>query len=156
MRQLDASRFLKAQDPVYDHVVEELTAGHKRSHWMWFIFPQLAALGRSSTARFYGLQNLAEARAYAEHAVLGRRLRECYALVLAIEGRTPAEILGSPDDLKLCSCATLFEAAQPTELLFGSVLDRLYGGRRDTLTLALLSQEAASTPRAPVEARNKP
>jgi len=140
----DAARFLKAQAAVYEQAVEELTTGRKRSHWMWFIFPQLTSLGRSATARFYGLADLAEARHYAAHAVLGRRLRACCNLVLSIEGRTPAEILGTPDDLKLCSCATLFEAALPGEQVFGAIVERLYGGRRDALTLAALAQGQTS------------
>jgi len=141
---------------MYEQVVEELTAGRKRSHWMWFIFPQLASLGRSSTARFYGLESLAHAREYGAHVVLGRRLRECCALVLSIEERSPTKILGSPDDLKLCSCMTLFEQAQPSEKLFGAVLDRLYDGQRDELTRAHLQREAASNSEASPEARREP
>lgn len=131
----DPSRFLEAQETVYANVLEELSAGQKRSHWMWFIFPQLAALGRSPTARFYGLAGKADARAFGEHPVLGTRLRACSALVLGIEGRTATQILGSPDDLKLCSCMTLFEAALPEEPVFGAVLGHLYGAARDRLTL---------------------
>jgi uncharacterized protein (DUF1810 family) len=123
---------------VYADVLEELRAGRKRSHWMWFIFPQLAALGQSSTARFYGLAGRADAQAYVNHAVLGARLRECSGLVMAIRGRTANQIFGSPDDLKLCSCMTLFEAALPVEPIFGSVLDRLYDGTRDSVTLDIL------------------
>ena len=134
----DPSRFLKAQEMVYADVLEELRAGRKRSHWMWFIFPQLAVLGQSLTARFYGLAGKADAQAYVNHAVLGGRLRECCGLVMAIQGCTVNQILGSPDDLKLCSCMTLFEAALPEEPIFGSVLDRLYDGTRDRLTLDFL------------------
>jgi uncharacterized protein (DUF1810 family) len=134
----DPSRFLKAQEMVCADVLEELRAGRKRSHWMWFIFPQLAALGQSSTARFYGLAGRADAQAYVNHAVLGARLRECGGLVMAIQGRTANQIFGSPDDLKLCSCMTLFEAASPEEPIFGSVLDRLYDGTRDSVTLDIL------------------
>ena len=136
----DASRFLDAQETVYANVLDELRAGQKRSHWMWFIFPQLAALGRSATARFYGLAGKTEARAYGEHPILGRRLRACSALVLGIQGRTATEILGSPDDLKLCSCMTLFEAALPEEPVFGAVLGHLYGDARDRLTLEFLQE----------------
>ena len=134
----DPSRFLQAQETVYADVLEELSAGRKRSHWMWFIFPQPAVLGRSSTARFYGLAGKTHAQAYANHAVLGERLRACSGLVMAVEGRTANQILGSPDDLKLCSCMTLFEAALPEEPIFGSILDRLYDGTRDSLTLDFL------------------
>ncbi|RYZ07897.1 MAG: DUF1810 domain-containing protein [Comamonadaceae bacterium] len=135
----DPARFLEAQAPVYDRVVQELSDGAKASHWMWFVFPQLAALGRSQTARFYGLADACEAAAYAAHPVLGRRLRECAALVLAVEGRSAHRIMGSPDDLKLRSCMTLFEAAVPGEALFARLLDRFYEGERDPLTLALLN-----------------
>jgi len=134
----DLSRFLEAQETVYARVLDELSTGHKVSHWMWFIFPQLSALGRSSTARFYGLAGKAEARAYGDHPVLGERLRECSELVLGVQGRTATQILGSPDDLKLCSCMTLFEAALPEEPVFGAVLGHLYGDARDELTLAFL------------------
>ena len=136
----DPSRFLDAQQTVYAQVLDELGAGHKVSHWMWFIFPQLAALGQSSTARFYGLADKAEARAYGGHPVLGQRLRECSELVLGIQGRTATQILGSPDDLKLRSCMTLFEAALPTYTVFGAVLGHFYGDARDRLTLALLQR----------------
>ena len=136
----DPSRFLDAQETVYANVLAELSAGQKRSHWMWFIFPQLAALGRSATARFYGLAGKTEARAYGEHPVLGKRLRACSALVLGIQGRTATQILGSPDDLKLCSCMTLFEAALPEEPVFGAVLGHLYGDARDRLTLEFLQE----------------
>jgi uncharacterized protein (DUF1810 family) len=134
----DPSRFLEAQENVYARVVEELSAGQKRSHWMWFIFPQLAALGRSSAARFYGLEGEADARAFAHHPVLGARLRECSALVLAVNGRTASQILGWPDDLKLRSCMTLFEVAVPGEPVYAAVLRHLYGGAPDELTLACL------------------
>jgi len=110
---------------------------------MWFVFPQLAALGRSETARFYGLEGMAHARAYGEHPALGDRLRACSALVLAVKGRTANQILGSPADLKLCSSMTLFERALPEEPVFGAVLQRFYGGARDGLTLAQLQDGAA-------------
>ncbi|RYE59687.1 MAG: DUF1810 domain-containing protein [Hyphomicrobiales bacterium] len=152
----DLSRFLSAQRSVYEQVVDELKAGRKRTHWMWFIFPQLASLGRSPTARFYGLENLAHARAYGQHAVLGPRLQECCNLVLSIDGCTPTQIFGSPDDLKLCSCVTLFEAACPAEPVFGAVVDKLYGGRRDALTLSHLQQQTASDPVAATADQRKP
>lgn len=131
-------RFLDAQGGDFATVCAELAAGQKRTHWMWFIFPQLRALGRSSTARHFGLEDLAEAVAYWRHPTLGERLRHCTALVLDIQGRTAHQIFGSPDDLKLRSSMTLFEVAAPLEPAFGRVLDRYYGGGRDALTLSLL------------------
>ncbi|MDP0499275.1 MAG: DUF1810 domain-containing protein [Verrucomicrobiota bacterium JB022] len=131
--------FIDAQESVYPQVVRELQAGRKRSHWMWFIFPQLQGLGSSSMARRYALASRAEAEAYAAHPVLGPRLREGVALVLAVEGRTAHEIFGSPDDLKFRSCLTLFEAACPREPLFARGLERYYGGERDPSTQRLLA-----------------
>ena len=131
-------RFVDAQTAVYDQVRAELAAGLKRSHWMWFIFPQLRGLGRSSMAQLYGIADLAEARAYMGHPVLGPRLVECARLVLAVHGRTVHQIFGSPDDLKLRSCMTLFELAAAGESVFGEVLDRYYGGLRDRATLDLV------------------
>ena len=134
------ARFVDAQAPVFDAVRRELAAGRKRSHWMWFVFPQLAALGRSATARHYGLADLDQAAAYATHPLLGPRLRESVGLVLALPPivRDPQAIFGSPDDLKFRSCLTLFERAAPAEPCFGRALDRFYGGERDPLTASLL------------------
>ena len=131
-------RFVEAQAPVYASVLRELGAGLKASHWMWFVFPQLKSLGRSSTARFYGLQDRAEATDYRRHPLLGPRLLECTRLVLATEGRSAHAIFGSPDDLKLCSCMTLFDAVAPAEPAFRTVLDRFYAGVADAATLELL------------------
>jgi uncharacterized protein (DUF1810 family) len=131
-------RFVDAQAAVHDHVRSELAAGRKTSHWMWFIFPQLRGLGRSSMAQHYGIADLAEARAFLDHPVLGPRLIECARLVLAVRGRTVQQIFGSPDDLKLRSCMTLFELAAPEESVFGEVLDRYYEGVRDQATLDLV------------------
>ena len=131
-------RFVTAQEAVFEDVCAELSAGRKRSHWMWFIFPQLRALGRSSTAQFYGLADLAEAQAFWQHRVLGPRLRRVTTLVLGVTGRSAHDIFGSPDDLKLCSCMTLFERATSGETIFAQVLDRFYAGRRDALTVAAL------------------
>lgn len=135
-------RFVEAQAPVYDAVCRELRAGRKASHWMWFVFPQLRALGRSATAQFFGLADRAEAQAFAAHPLLGPRLVACSRLVLAVEGRSAHQIFGSPDDLKLRSCMTLFEAAAPSEPVFAQVLERFYAGDRDPLTLAALAREA--------------
>ena len=133
----DLQRFVSAQDPVFAQVNAELTRGAKRSHWMWFVFPQLRGLGRSPMAERYGIASLAEARAYWEHPVLGPRLRECVDLLLRIEGRTAHQIFGSPDDLKLRSSLTLFERAVPEEPVFGRALERYFAGERDPLTLAM-------------------
>jgi uncharacterized protein (DUF1810 family) len=132
----DLERFVKAQAGVYEQVVSELRAGRKRSHWMWFVFPQLAGLGYSAMAQRYAVSSLGEARAYLEHPVLGARLRECSALVLAVPGKTAHEIFGSPDDLKFHSSMTLFHRAAPAEPVFGECLRTYFAGREDALTLA--------------------
>jgi len=134
----DLKRFVKAQAPVYPTVVEELREGRKRSHWMWFVFPQLRGLGTSATAARYGISSLGEARAYLRHDPLGARLRECAQLVNRVQGRSAAEIFGSPDDLKLCSSMTLFAAATDDNDEFVALLDKYYDGRRDPLTLERL------------------
>lgn len=137
--EFDLARFTKAQAPVYDTVLAELRAAHKRTHWMWFIFPQLAGLGRSAMAQRYGIASLAEARAYLAHPVLGTRLRECVALLAAAQGRTAHQIFGDPDDMKLHSSLTLFAQAAPGEALFGACLHKYYNDALDLATLALLS-----------------
>ena len=133
-------RFVVAQDEVYDRVVAELSAGHKRSHWMWFVFPQLKKLGRSGTAKFYGLADRAEADAYWQHERLHARLVDCTNLVLGHPDKTAHAIFGSPDDLKLCSCMTLFEIVAPAERAFADVIDRFYDGLRDDATRTLLDR----------------
>lgn len=132
--------FIAAQDRVWDDVLAELRAGEKRGHWMWFVFPQHVALGRSPMAQRYGLKGLDEARAYLDHPVLGARLSEATRLVLAVEGRTAHQIFGSPDDLKFRSSMTLFTRAAPGEPLFRQALDTYYGGEEDALTLGLLAR----------------
>ncbi len=143
MTDLDAfqlSRFVEAQGPVHDTALSELTAGRKRSHWMWFVFPQLRGLGSSPTARFFGISGLQEAKAYLAHPVLGPRLRTCTEAMLDVEGRTLTSILGSPDDLKFCSSMTLFDrAAERRETLFGEALARYCSGEPDARTLELLA-----------------
>lgn len=144
----DLERFAEAQAGCYSRVLAELAAGEKTSHWMWFIFPQLEGLGASTTARRFGISGLEEARAYLAHPLLGVRLRECTRLVLAVEGRTAHEIFGSPDDLKLRSCLTLFAPAVSSppargDELFGAALARFYRGEPDPLTLRLLSSSAS-------------
>jgi len=133
----DLRRFVEAQAPVFETALSELRAGQKRTHWMWFVFPQLKALGRSSMAKFYGLHDLTEARSYWDHSVLGPRLKACVTAVLTVESRTAHQIFGSPDDLKFCSCLTLFERASRDDC-FAVALERLYQGRRDDVTLQLV------------------
>ena len=134
----DLQRFVATQNPLYPAVLAELRAGCKRTHWMWFVFPQHVALGRSAMAARYGLASKAEAAAYWEHAVLGARLDECCRLVLTAGQRTAHQIFGSPDDLKLHSSMTLFATALPQQPVFQQVLQRYYGGEPDAYTLALL------------------
>lgn len=134
----DLQRFVAAQDPIYDEVRAELRRGAKTSHWMWFVFPQLAALGRSGTARHFGIGSIAEARAYAGHPLLGERLRECTRLVLGVTGRSLEQIFGPVDALKFRSSMTLFERAAPDEPAFALAIQRFCGGQRDPLTLDLL------------------
>ena len=131
-------RFVDAQAPVYDAVLGELRAGRKRSHWMWFIFPQIAGLGHSSMAQRFALSSLDEAAAYLAHPVLGARLRECAALVAAIDGRSINEIFGHPDDLKFRSSMTLFARAAPADPIFADCLRQYFGGEPDPETLARL------------------
>jgi uncharacterized protein (DUF1810 family) len=134
----DLQRFVSAQDGVWPDVQAELAAGAKTSHWMWFVFPQLAGLGRSGTARFYGIASLAEARAYWAHPVLGARLKEGCGLLVALQGRTARQVFGPIDALKLRSCLTLFERAAPDEPVFGRLLDKYYAGERDAATQQML------------------
>ncbi len=134
----DLQRFVDAQAPVMATVEAELSAGDKRSDWMWFVFPQLRALGRSETAQRYGIASQQEAAAYWAHPVLGPRLKRCVQRVLAVPGKTAHEIFGSPDDLKFRSCLTLFELVAPGEPVWSLALARWYGGERDACTLELL------------------
>lgn len=137
----DLDRFVEAQDSggTYDAALRELRAGRKTSHWMWFVFPQLAGLGRSAMAQAYALGSLEEARAYLAHPVLGPRLRECVAAVLEHTGSSAEQVLGGIDALKLRSSVTLFARADPGEEAFTRVLDTFYGGRVDERTEELLS-----------------
>ena len=134
----DLDRFVQAQARDYERVLAELRSGRKRSHWMWFVFPQLEGLGSSPTSRRFAIRNLDEARAYLAHALLGPRLLECAEAVLAVEGRSATEILGSPDDFKLRSCATLFSCVSPAGSVFHRLLAQYYGGEGDGRTLRLL------------------
>lgn len=137
--QPDLARFLTAQAPVIDGVLAELQAGYKESHWMWFVFPQLSALGRSATARFYGIEDLEHARRYLAHPVLGPSLLECTRAVLAHGDRSAHAIFGSPDDLKFRSCMTLFDLAGPQQPEFRQALQRLYAGEPGPVTVGLLA-----------------
>jgi uncharacterized protein (DUF1810 family) len=134
----DLARFVTAQDGALDDARAELRAGRKRSHWMWFVFPQVAGLGSSPVAQHYAISGLDEARAYLAHPVLGPRLRECAELAAAVPGRSASEVFGYPDDLKLRSSMTLFAAADPDAPEFTAVLDRYFDGEPDPRTLALL------------------
>lgn len=131
------NRFVEAQERDFNQALSEIKSGRKRSHWMWYIFPQLAGLGFSATSVRYAIKNIAEAEAYLNHPVLGSRLTECAEAVLGVKGRSAYEIFGSPDDMKLKSCATLFDCVSP-----GSVFERLivdkFQGERDCKTLGLL------------------
>ncbi|OBB96342.1 DUF1810 domain-containing protein [Mycobacterium sp. 852002-40037_SCH5390672] len=135
----DLKRFVDAQEPVYGDVVDELRGGRKRSHWMWFVFPQLRGLGGSAMAARFGIASLDEAGAYLRHELLGPRLHECARLVTAVQGRSIGQIFGSPDDLKLCSSMTLFARATEDNHDFLAVLDKYYDGRQDGLTLQRLA-----------------
>ena len=135
---LDLRRFVEGQDPVYREVTAELTRGRKTGHWIWFVFPQMRGLGQSAMSHRYGIGSAAEARAYWEHPVLGRRLKECLELVLKVEGKTALEIMGSPDDVKLRSCLTLFERVAPEEPIFARAIDKYFHGERDRRTLEML------------------
>ena len=135
----DLERFVTAQEPVFETVLAELRAGRKRTHWMWFVFPQLAGLGLSSTARFYGIGSIDEARAYLAHPVLGPRLYLSTKIVMASECPSLHAIFGSPDDLKFRSCMTLFSlVADDPDNPFRQALDRRCGGQPDPQTLALI------------------
>jgi uncharacterized protein (DUF1810 family) len=131
--------FVEAQKPIYGQVVHELSAGQKRSHWMWFVFPQLDGLGTSHMARKFAIGSLEEARTYLQHSVLGPRLKECTQLMLVSPDNDVSSILGYPDDLKFRSCMTLFAAADPAEPMFQKALDKFFGGRPDSRTLELLN-----------------
>jgi uncharacterized protein (DUF1810 family) len=135
----DLQRFVDAQTRVYDTVVGELRDGRKRSHWMWFVFPQLRGLGSSPTAVRFAISSIDEARAYLDHELLGFRLRECAGLVRSIDGRSAEEIFGWPDDMKLRSSMTLFARAADDNADFLAVLGKFYGGEEDPATLALLT-----------------
>jgi uncharacterized protein (DUF1810 family) len=134
----ELERFVDAQDETYDCALGEIRAGRKRSHWMWFIFPQLAGLGRSEMAHRYALRSIEEARAYLAHPVLGERLRTCVEALQALAPNRAEDVFGPIDAKKLCSSLTLFARAAPDEPLFAAALDRWFRGQRDSRTIALL------------------
>lgn len=138
----DLNRFVEAQQDEYDDALSEIAGGRKQTHWMWYIFPQIDGLASTATSRHFAIKSLDEARAYLDHPILGPRLLECAEAALAVEGRSAHDIFGTPDDLKLRSCATLFAVVRP-----GSVFDRLlakyYDGGRDPRTLQLLGRTSS-------------
>ena len=141
MTEPDLIRFVAAQAEIYDQVLDELRKGRKRTHWMWFVFPQLAGLARSATANHYALRDLDQAKRYLADPLLGNRLRDAVRLMLKHKGKSAFEILGFPDDLKFRSCLTLFKYAATTETdhaLFTEALDQFYHGEPDPRTLQLL------------------
>ena len=141
----DLQRFLDAQARNYPAALEELRAGRKTSHWMWYVFPQIAGLGFSAMAQTYAIGSLAEASAYLDHPVLGERLRDCVRATLAVRGRSAHEIFGSPDDLKFRSSLTLFAEAAPGEPLFRAALDAYFAGAPDAATIEKLRARPAGS-----------
>ncbi len=139
------ARFLEAQNHTYLKALSEIESGKKTSHWMWYIFPQLKGLGRSDTAQFYGIDNLAEAEDYLAHPALGRHLIQISEALLKIEGGSARDIFGSPDDLKLHSSMTLFSVTSSSNPVFQAVLDRYFGGVPDSTTLSLLKKMPTRT-----------
>jgi uncharacterized protein (DUF1810 family) len=137
----DLNRFVQAQEDDYEQALAEIRSGRKRSHWMWYVFPQIDGLGFSATSRRYAIKSLAEAKAYLAHPVLGPRLTECAEAALGVEGRSAHEIFGSPDDMKLRSCATLFACVAPAGSVFDRLLAKYFQGERDGKTLRLLGME---------------
>lgn len=137
------NRFVQAQEQDYQRALAEIRQGRKRTHWMWYIFPQLDGLAFSSTSKHYSIKSLDEAKAYLAHPVLGPRLLECAEAVVAVEGPSASEIFGSPDDLKLRSCATLFACVSPPGSVFERLLNKYHHAERDPKTLALLGLASA-------------
>ena len=138
----ELTRFLEAQENDYARALAEIRNGRKRSHWMWYIFPQIEGLGHSSTARFYAIRDIEEAKAFLAHPILGSRLRECAQAALSVEGKTAEEIFGFPDVLKLRSCATLFAQVSEPGSVFEQLLQKYYGGIADEATMQLLNKSA--------------
>jgi uncharacterized protein (DUF1810 family) len=135
----DLGRFVKAQEDIFESVLTELTNGQKRSHWMWFIFPQIEGLGRSPTSKYYSIKSREEAQEYLSHPILGTRLLRCAELLLSVDGRSAMEIFGPPDDQKLKASMTLFATVADSGSIFERVLKKYFDGERDNKTIALLS-----------------
>ena len=138
------SRIVHAQQDDFQRALGEIRSGKKRTHWMWYIFPQIDGLAFSSTSKYYAINSSEEAKAYLEHPLLGPRLLECTEAAISVEGRSAREIFGSPDDLKLRSCATLFACVLPPGSVFDRLLEKYYGGEHDQKTLRLLGIDPAS------------
>ena len=138
----DLNRFVEAQEHHYAQALAEIRNGQKRSHWMWYVFPQFDGLGFSSISRRYSIKSVAEAKAYLRHPILGPRLLESAQATLGVEGRLALEMFGTPDDMKLRSSATLFASVSPAGSVFEQLLDRYFGGERDDRTLRLLERES--------------
>ena len=134
-KEYDLNRFLKAQELMYPWALREIKNGRKQTHWMWFIFPQLKALGQSNTALYYGIEALDEAKQYLAHPVLGTRLKEISEALLSLETNDPYKVMGDIDGLKLCSSMTLFAEVEGYDSVFGKVIDKYYGGKRDVNTI---------------------
>jgi uncharacterized protein (DUF1810 family) len=142
----DLKRFVEAQASDHERALAEIRSGRKRSHWMWYIFPQIDGLGFSSMSRRYAIKSLAEAEAYLNHPVLGPRLKECAEAALQIEGRSAREIFGSPDDMKLRSCATLCARVSPPGSVFEELLEKYFAGEPDEKTVRLLGTATEGAP----------
>jgi uncharacterized protein (DUF1810 family) len=138
----DLGRFVNAQQPVFETALSEIRRGRKRTHWMWYVFPQLRGLGRSETARYFAITSRGEAAAFGNHSLLGHRLRTCVAALQDLTSSNPVDVFGEVDSMKLRSSLTLFEAVTG-EALFGAALDRWFAGSRDDATLRLLAQNSA-------------
>ena len=136
----DLDRFLEAQEDAYDAALDELKAGRKRSHWIWFVFPQMAGLGHSPTAQHYGIRSLEEAQAYLAHPILGARLHECLKALQLVETNDAREVFGDLDAMKFRSSLTLFAEADPGDAIIEAALDRWFGGTKDEKTLQLLGR----------------
>jgi uncharacterized protein (DUF1810 family) len=132
------TRFVRGQQDDYERALTEIKKGQKRTHWMWYVFPQFDGLAFSSTSKYYAIKSVEEAKAYLEHPIIGPRLRACAEAAVGVEGRSATEIFGSPDDLKLQSSATLFASVSPPGSVFDHVLEKYFGGARDERTLQLL------------------
>ncbi len=134
------NHFLSAQQSIYTQVLQELQNGKKTTHWMWFIFPQIDGLGPSTTAKYYSIKSINEAKEYIDHPVLGKRLLECSNIILKIEGKSVEDIFGYPDYLKLKSCMTLFNYAVPKHKVFADVLNKYFAGEQDEQTISILQK----------------